>query len=461
MPIYSDRDPIVAIATASGRGGVGIVRLSGNDAFITGFIKQFFGPDDRLKPRYAHYRQFKDSSGSLIDEGLAIYFPAPRSYTGESVLELQAHGGPVVMRMLLEAVLQMAHEQGIRLAEPGEFTKRAFLNGRLDLSQAEAVADLIDATTEGAAKAASRSLHGEFSESIHNVGDQVIELRALIEAILDFPEEEIDFIESTQARERMEKIRQDFEQLMHKSQQGSILREGVKAVLVGSPNVGKSSLMNYLSGSDVAIVTEVAGTTRDKIENDININGVALRLVDTAGVRETDDKVESIGIERTLQAVEDADIVIHLLDATRENSDDEGQKTLEKVMQRVSSGVPVIHVLNKCDLQTKVNLGEGFLTISAKTGQGIEDLKKKLLELVGWENKPETTFLARERHLVALKTAFEHLKLAIQFVNMKEPPLDLLAEELRLCNEELGTIIGETTADDLLGMIFSRFCIGK
>ena len=461
MPIYSDKDPIVAIATASGRGGVGIVRLSADDSFIEGFIKDFFGPSEHFKARYAHYRPFKDRNGNQIDEGLALYFPAPKSYTGESVLELQAHGGPVILKLLLQEILRVGKSKGLRLAEPGEFTKRAFLNGRIDLSQAEAVADLIDATTEGAARAASRSLSGAFSSCIHKVGDKVIELRALIEAILDFPEEEIDFIQSTQARERLLSITKEFEELMHQSQQGSILREGVTVVLVGSPNVGKSSLMNQLSGSDVAIVTDVAGTTRDKIENQISIEGVALRLVDTAGVRETTDKVESIGIERTLQAVEGADIVLHLIDATNENSDEEGQKILKQVMQRVSAGVPVLQVFNKCDLNAKINWRGEWIGISAKTGEGIPELKQKLLTLVGWENKPESTFLARERHLEALKEAYEHLKLANQFVNLENPPLDLLAEELRLCNESLGFILGETSPDDLLGMIFSRFCIGK
>ena len=248
---------------------------------------------------------------------------------------------------------------------------------------------------------------------------------------------------------------------MHQSQQGSILREGVTAVLVGSPNVGKSSLMNCLSGEDIAIVTEVAGTTRDKIENEINLDGIALRLVDTAGVRDTEDKVEAIGIERTLKAVEGADIVLHLIDATNENTDEEGQKTLEKVMKRVQAGVPVIQVFNKCDLKEVHGISEQAIAISAKTGEGIEALKERLMSIVGWENKPESTFLARERHLEALNAAYEHLRLANQFVDCHDPPLDLLAEELRLCNEELGTIIGETTPDDLLGMIFSRFCIGK
>ncbi|MCI5896045.1 MAG: tRNA uridine-5-carboxymethylaminomethyl(34) synthesis GTPase MnmE [Candidatus Aphodousia sp.] len=462
MTVYTDKDPIVAIATAPGRGGVGIIRLSASDEVIQAFIAKYFAGQRLLKARFAHLRTFHDVNNQVIDEGLALYFPAPKSYTGESVLELQGHGGPVVLRLLLETVLDVGKEWGMRLAEPGEFTKRAFLNGRLDLSQAEAVADLIDATTEGAARAASRSLNGKFSEKIHEIASAVIELRALIEAILDFPEEEIDFIKSTHARERMQDIVNQYDALMHMSQQGSILREGVTAVLVGSPNVGKSSLMNYLSGADVAIVTEVAGTTRDKIENEVNLGGVALRLVDTAGVRNTEDKVEAIGIERTLQAVEKADVVLHLFDATAELTDDEGAATLEKVRSRIKRGVPVINVLNKCDLTDHLSVNNlNVIKISAKTGQGIDELKKRLLDIVGWENNPEATFLARERHLQALAKGKEHLMLAQSFVLIEPPPMDLLAEELRLVNSQLGEVVGETTPDDILDIIFSRFCIGK
>lgn len=456
----TDKDPIVAIATASGRGGVGIIRVSAQDSFIQDFLKEFF-PNDSFKPRYAHYRQFKDGVQEVIDEGLVLYFPAPKSYTGESVVELQSHGGPVILQMMLKRVLQVGASKGLRLAEPGEFTKRAFLNGRLDLSQAEAVADLIDATTEGSARAASRSLSGVFSTKVHEISDQVIELRALIEAILDFPEEEIDFIQSTQAKERMNKIQFAFDELKRQSKQGSILREGMTVVLVGSPNVGKSSLMNNLSGSDVAIVTDVAGTTRDKIENDIQIDGVPLRLVDTAGVRETDDKVESIGIERTLQAVEGADVVLHLVDLSSQTSDEEGLQTLSKVMQRVKQGVPVIDVFNKADVVPTYNRKQDCLYISAKTGEGIDALKQKLLSIVGWESNTESLFLARERHLQAIMSANEHLMLAQQFLDLPNPALDLIAEELRLTNDDLGEIVGETTPDDILGMIFSRFCIGK
>ncbi len=463
MTVYTDKEPIVAIATAPGRGGVGIIRLSASDEVIQAFIAKYFSGESELKARFAHLRAFRDVHGQVVDEGLVLYFPAPKSYTGESVLELQGHGGPVVLKLLLETILSIGKEWQMRLAEPGEFTKRAFFNGRLDLSQAEAVADLIDATTEGAARAASRSLNGKFSEKIHEIAGAVIELRALIEAILDFPEEEIDFIKSTHARERMQTIVEQYDALMHMSKQGSILREGVTAVLVGSPNVGKSSLMNYLSGADVAIVTEVAGTTRDKIENEVNLDGVALRLVDTAGVRDTEDKVEAIGIERTLQAVEKADVVLHLFDATDELTDDEGAATLEKVRSRVKRGVPVINVLNKCDLgeSSKSFNNQDVIKISAKTGQGIDKLKKCLLDIVGWENNPEATFLARERHLQALERGKEHLILAQSFVLMEPPPMDLLAEELRLVNNELGEIVGETTPDDILDIIFSRFCIGK
>lgn len=456
----TDKDPIVAIATAAGRGGVGIIRLSGEESFITHFLNEFF-PLDSFKPRYAHYRQFKDEDGQVIDDGLVLNFPAPKSYTGESVVELQSHGGPVILQMMLRQVLKVGTKLGLRLAEPGEFTKRAFLNGRMDLSQAEAVADLIDATTEGAARAASRSLNGVFSEKVREISEQVIELRALIEAILDFPEEEIDFIQSTQARKRMDRIQESFTKFRQMSKQGSILREGVTVVLVGSPNVGKSSLMNTLSGSDVAIVTDVAGTTRDKIENDIQIGGVPLRLVDTAGVRETQDKVEAIGIERTLQAVEKADVILHLVDLSSQTSDEEGQATLSRVMQRVKRGVPVIEVFNKADMASSYEEKENCLYISAKTGKGIEQLKQKLLSIVGWESNTESLFLARERHLQAIECANEHLVLARQFIDLPNPALDLLAEELRLTNDALGEIVGETTPDDILGMIFSRFCIGK
>ena len=460
--MHSDQDPIVAIATAPGRGGVGIIRLSGNDKTILALIAKLFGEDFSIKPRFAHYKVFKDDKGEVIDDGLVLYFKEPKSYTGESTLELQAHGGPVVLQVLLSRVLKLGKEYGLRLAEPGEFTRRAFLNGRLDLSQAEAVADLIDATTEGAVRAASRSLRGLFSKHVHELGDQIIELRALIEAILDFPEEEIDFIHSTQVKERLNRILSDFEHLMEQSKQGSILREGIKVVLVGSPNVGKSSLMNVLSGDDVAIVTDVAGTTRDKIEYGIQIQGVAIRLIDTAGIRETHDKVEAIGIERTFKAIEDADVVIHLLDATHSVNDVEGKKILDKVMNRVRRDIPIINLLNKCDLVQNIEeVDSSVLKISAKTGYGIDKLKNKLLDIVGWTNNPEPIFLARERHIQALTYTGEHLKRADQFLLLDNPPLDLIAEELRLANESLGEIIGVTTPDDILGLIFSRFCIGK
>ena len=458
----TEKDPIVAIATASGRGGVGIIRLSGSNEFIEHFIKDYFGSKSNLKPRYAHLRTFKDDLGNTLDEGLALYFPAPRSYTGEAVLELQGHGGPVVLQMILASILKIGQSQGLRIAEPGEFTKRAFLNGRLDLSQAEAVADLIDATTEGAVRAATRSLTGLFSQKISQLNFQLLELRALIEAILDFPEEEIDFIESTQARERIAALHANFDSLMKASKQGSILREGLTVVLVGSPNVGKSSLMNALSRSDVAIVTDVAGTTRDKIEHDIQLQGVPIRLIDTAGLHDTNDKVEKIGIERTMAATKNADIVLHLKDATHRTLDDEGNAVLRDVLQCIHRNVPVVTVLNKCDIVDNVSDDTSdMIRISAKMGIGLETLENKILSLVGWEQNPEGLFLARQRHLSSLNATKEHLDLAKEFINLPEPPLDLLAEELRLAGDCLGEIVGETTPDDLLGMIFSRFCIGK
>lgn len=458
----TEKDPIVAIATASGRGGVGIIRLSGSDEFIRHFIEDYFGSQTNLKPRYAHLRAFKDAVGSVLDEGLALYFPGPKSYTGESVLELQGHGGPVVLQMILSNILQIGQRYGLRIAEPGEFTKRAFLNGRLDLSQAEAVADLIDATTEGAVRAATRSLTGEFSQKITQINQSLLELRALIEAILDFPEEEIDFIESTQARARIDSLHASFDALMKASKQGSILREGVTVVLVGSPNVGKSSLMNALSRSDVAIVTDIAGTTRDKIEHDIQLQGIPIRLIDTAGLHDTTDKVEKIGIERTMIAAKKADIVLHLKDATHQTQDDEGNAVLSEVLHCIHRNVPVLTVLNKCDVaQNQTESNPEVIAISAKMGLGLDVLESKILSLIGWEQNPEGIFLARQRHLSSLHATKEHLNLAKDFINLPQPPLDLLAEELRLAGDCLGEIVGETTPDDLLGMIFSRFCIGK
>ena len=312
--LASDRDPIVAIATAPGRGGVGIVRVSAGAAGLDPLLQAVLG-DRPLQPRHAHFLPFRAADGGAIDEGIALLFPAPHSYTGETVLELQGHGGPVVLRLLLARCLEAGRAIGLRLAEPGEFTRRAFLNDRLDLAQAEAVADLIDASTESAARAATRSLAGEFSSRVHGLVEDLVELRALVEATLDFPEEEIDFLEAADARGRLAAIRKQLDELARASRQGALLREGLAVVLAGSPNVGKSSLMNALAGEDVAIVTAIAGTTRDRIEKTVQVEGIPLNLIDTAGVRQTEDEVERLGIERTLNEVAKADVVLHLVDA--------------------------------------------------------------------------------------------------------------------------------------------------
>ena len=458
--MFDDKSPIVASATAPGRSGVGIVRLSGPKDKVEAIVRRYFKGQEPLKPRYAHLRAFHDERGERLDEGLALFFPAPRSYTGETVLELQAHGGPVVLSMLTKALLIVGRSEGLRMAEPGEFTRRAFLNGKIDLSQAESIADMIDAGSENAVRAANRSLAGEFSLKIHGLMDSLAELRAHLEAILDFPEEEVDFLSQSHAGERLEAIRETFEGVFRASRKGSVLREGVCVVLVGSPNVGKSSLMNALSGQEVAIVTEVAGTTRDRIENLVHIEGVPFRLVDTAGLHETQDLVEKIGIARTLEAASDADILVHISDATHEVSDDEGNRILSDLKRRLGRRVPVVEVLNKADL-AQVADAKDRIAVSAVTGQGVCDLEKRLLELAGWEQTTEDVFLARQRHLESLERARRHIGAAQEALASPVPMLDIVAEELRLAGASLGEIVGETATEDLLGMIFSRFCIGK
>jgi tRNA modification GTPase len=388
-----------------------------------------------------------------IDRGLAPYFPAPHSYTGESVLELQGHGGPVVQRLLLKRCLGL----GARIAEPGEFTKRAFLNDKLDLAQAESVADLIDATTAEAARCAIRSLQGKFSEHIHTLTRTLIDLRALVEAALDFPDEEIDFVKPADVTLRLRAIRQRLDDVLDASRQGSLLREGVHIVLAGQPNVGKSSLLNRLAGEEIAIVTDTPGTTRDAIRQSIEIGGVPAHIIDTAGLRSSDDAVEKIGVERAWTAIEKADLVLLLLDSTRgETAEDLA------ILKRLPSRLPCLHVMNKIDLlgrppEKETSAGKTVIWLSAKTGVGIDLLRNALLKAVGWHRAGEGVFMARERHLQALNLARECLQRAAEQV--KQP--ELLAEELRLAQEALASITGEFTADDLLGEIFSRFCIGK
>src|SRR5579864_4899352 len=460
-----DSSPIAAIATAPGRGGIGVVRLSGKH--LGAVIQAVCGLDEtKLIPRHATYLPFKNADGSIIDQGLAIYFKAPHSYTGEDVLELQGHGGPVVLQMLLARCLEAGREFGLRLAEPGEFTRRAFLNDKLDLAQAEAVADLIEASTEAAARSASRSLDGAFSRDIHALVDEVITLRMLVEATLDFPEEEIDFLEAADARGKLSRIRERLAHVLGEARQGALLREGLSVVLAGQPNVGKSSLLNALAGAELAIVTPIAGTTRDKVTQTIQIEGIPLHMIDTAGLRETQDEVEKIGIERTWGEIERADVVLHLLDARVGMTDED-----VNIAARFPQGVPVVRVLNKTDL---TDVGPSVNTIddvagadlrevrlSAKKGDGITLLRAELLRIAGWQAGAESVYLARERHLIALRAAQEHLAMAAQHADQNAQALDLFAEELRLAQEQLNSITGEFTSDDLLGVIFSRFCIGK
>ncbi len=444
-------DTIAAIATAPGRGGVGIVRISGTA--LSELATRLNGGQPPT-PRFAHFRAFVDEDDRAIDEGLLLYFPAPHSFTGEDVIELQGHGGPVVMQMLLDHCLGL----GCRLAEPGEFTQRAFLNNKLDLAQAEAVADLIEASTTAAARSAVRSLSGAFSHAIHDIQDKLITLRMLVEATLDFPEEEIDFLESARAIERMSDIRAALTALLDRSQQGAILREGLHVVLVGQPNVGKSSLLNQLAGEERAIVTDVAGTTRDALKETIQIAGIPLHIVDTAGLRDTSDAVERIGIERTWKEIERADVILRLVDARTGLTDED-----HTIDQALPQDVPRVTVSNKCDLlglhaeSHSVSDHQVQIRLSAKTGSGVSLLRDHLLSIVGWHPHAEDTFLARKRHLSALTHALTHLTTALE----QTSALELMAEELRLAHEALGQITGEFTADDLLGEIFSRFCIGK
>ena len=447
-PVPRSPDTIAAIATAPGRGGVGVVRVSG--ASLGAFAFELCGREP--KPRTARFTRFLDAEERVIDEGILLYFSAPASFTGEDVLELQGHGGPVVMQMLLERCLQL----GARLAEPGEFTRRAFLNGKLDLAQAESVADLIEASTAAAARSAVRSLSGRFSEEVHRIVDALIDLRMLVEATLDFPEEEIDFLESARALPRLDAIRAQVEELLDRARQGALLRSGLNVVLVGEPNVGKSSLLNQLAGEDRAIVTEIAGTTRDALRETIQIEGIPLHIIDTAGLRETVDTVERIGIERTWREIERADVILRLVDAVQgEPSDDDIDRRLPPSVQRIT-------VVNKIDL---VGLAAGRsevarrirLQVSARSGEGVELVRQALLRIAGWHAHGEDVILARERHLTALRKALAHVIEA----GGQLGALELFAEELRLAQEQLGEITGEFTADELLGVIFSRFCIGK
>ncbi|RTD92516.1 tRNA uridine-5-carboxymethylaminomethyl(34) synthesis GTPase MnmE [Variovorax atrisoli] len=462
-------DPIVAIATASGRGAVGIVRVSG--ARLAPLVDAICGR--ALKPREATYLPFRDAEGEPVDHGLAIHFPSPHSFTGEDVLELQAHGGSVVLQLLLARCLEAAAEPdpvtgrprlpGLRVAEPGEFSQRAFLNGKVDLAQAEAIADLIDASTEAAARSAGRSLSGAFSREIHTLRDALIHLRMLVEATLDFPEEEIDFLQKADAAGQLAKLQSQLAAVQQRARQGALLREGIKVVIAGQPNAGKSSLLNALAGAELAIVSAVAGTTRDVVSQTIQIHGVPLHVADTAGLRESSDEVEQIGVARAWGQIESADAVLFLHDLTRADQPDYAAadaEILAGLQRKLPASVPVLDVWNKQDAAPAARPAQG-IALSAKTGLGIEALREQLLAMAGWQAVPEGVYLARARHVQALARVETHLALAADHLAAQAQLLDLLAEELRLAQNALNEITGEFGADDLLGVIFSRFCIGK
>jgi tRNA modification GTPase len=468
-------DPIAAVATAPGRGAVGIVRVSGPS--LAPLIEAICGR--ALKPREATYLAFRAADGSTIDQGLAIHFPAPHSYTGEDVLELQAHGGPVVLQLLLARCLEAGADAdpasgaprlpGLRVAQPGEFTQRAFLNDKIDLAQAEAIADLIDASTEAAARSASRSLSGEFSREVHALRDALVHLRMLVEATLDFPDEEIDFLQQADAQGQLERLRGTLARVMQRARQGALLREGIKVVIAGQPNAGKSSLLNALAGAELAIVTPVPGTTRDVVSQTVQIEGVPLHVIDTAGLRDSQDHVEKIGIERAWGQIEAADAVLFLHDLTRARAADyqAGDASIARALaHKLHKAVPVIDVWNKLDavaadsVPDAARSGES-VCLSARTCAGLDALRQRLLQVAGWQSAPEGVYIARERHVQALRRVEAHLEAATAHLAAQAQALDLLAEELRLAQNALNEITGEFTSDDLLGVIFASFCIGK
>ena len=448
--------PIIAVATAPGKAGVGVVRISGQN--LKPIIKALFQRD--LVPRQATLLSLRDVGGQLIDQLVAISFVAPASFTGEDVLELQCHGGPHLLELVMRRCLELGKEDGLVIAEPGEFTLRAYLNNKVDLAQAEAIADLIDAQSEAAVRGAARSLQGAFSNDINDLVEEITQLRILVESTLDFPEEEIEFLENAQARERLLALKAKLQALRDGAKQGKILRDGIHLVLAGAPNVGKSSLLNRLAGEEVAIVTPIAGTTRDRVKESIQIEGVPMHIIDTAGLRDTSDEVEVKGIERTWEAIRLADLVVFL---TAPNADKESDELRGQILEAIPPKCPVLELVNKADLFDKdfVANKPDSLLISAKTGQGIEALKQKILETVGWNGPQEGAIVARRRHLDCLERAAEHIERSEQFAANGNNSLELFAEELFLAQNHLGQITGKLLPDDLLGKIFSQFCIGK
>jgi tRNA modification GTPase len=451
---HADSDVIAAIATPPGRGGIGIVRVSGAD--LSRIVDGVVGRP--LEPRTATSAAFRGADRNTLDQGIALFFPSPASYTGENVLELQGHGGPAVLALVLKRCLDL----GARLAEPGEFTKRAFLNDKIDLAQAEAVADLISATTAAGVRAATRSLVGEFSREIQALLDGLVELRVFIEATLDFPEDEVDFIRAANVAGKIQSLQQTLDGLLARSRQGRLLLEGLEVVLIGQPNVGKSSLLNQLIGEDRAIVTPVAGTTRDAIRTSVEVDGIPLHVIDTAGLRETGDAVEQAGIARTWAEIERADLALVITDARAPQHAGDAA-----IVAKLRSTLPRVVVRNKIDLaglEARRSMIDDVpeIWLSAKTGSGVELLRRAILEIAGSEENTHGAFIGRERHLRALSAAREHLALAATHLSPRSAPaLELCAEELRQAHDALGEITGAHTADDLLGAIFARFCIGK
>lgn len=439
------KDTITALATPSGKGGVAVVRVSGPD--VNRVIQHMIGKE--LAPRVATHCEFKDANGSMLDDGVAIYFPNPHSFTGDDVLELQGHGGPVIVDTLLKEILSISN---VRLARPGEFSERAFLNGKLDLTQAEAIADLIDASSQHAARLALRSLQGDFAKHINALNEEVIKLRMFIEASMDFSDEEIDFLADGKVKEQLENIITALNTTLNQAKQGSFLREGINVVIAGEPNVGKSSLLNALSGKETAIVTDIPGTTRDVLRDHILLDDIPLHVVDTAGLRDSDDPVELEGIRRARQEIENADIILQLFTAEKNNT-------------TIHPEAKTLLVRNKIDLTDEtptLSTQDEFtvVSLSAKTGDGIDLLKKEIKQLIGYQESSEGLFLARRRHLDALLRAKDHVSASLaQMLTMSSG--DLMAEDLRLAQQALSEITGEFTSDDLLGRIFSSFCIGK
>ena len=450
-------DTIVAQATAPGRGGVGIIRISGDKASDVAMAVLGHLP----KTRYADYCDFKDANDGVIDQGIALYFQGPNSFTGEDVLELQGHGGQIVLDMLIKRVMEV---EGLRIAKPGEFSEQAFMNDKMDLTQAEAIADLIDATSEQAAKSALNSLQGEFSVQIHELVEQVTNLRLYVEAAIDFPDEEVDFLSDGKIAGSLNRIITKLDSVNASAKQGAIIREGMKVVIAGRPNAGKSSLLNALAGKESAIVTEIAGTTRDVLREHIHLDGMPLHIIDTAGLRDTTDTVEMIGIERAWTEIQTADQVLFMVDGTTTNAVDP-REIWPDFIDRLPKSLGVTVVRNKADITGEAlalteDHGHSVFRISAKTGLGVEALQQHLKSLMGYQSNMEGGFIARRRHLEALELASSHLLIGKEQLEVYLAG-ELLAEELRMAQMALSEITGKFTSDDLLGKIFSSFCIGK